>query len=138
MTTIDPLDLLARSRTIAVVGCSATPGKDAHDIPQRISRRYEVHPVNPKADEIFGRKAYRSLADVPGPVDIVNVFRPSEEAPGVARQAVAAGAKALWLQTGIRSEEARRIAEEAGLAYVEDVCIGVTDGYLAARERQRA
>ncbi len=119
-----PRDILSRSRRIAVVGCSASPGKEAHDVPRfLLESGFDVQPVNPVASEIFGRKAYKALADVPGPIDLVNVFRPAEEAPGVARQAVAAGAKALWLQLGIRSPEARRIAEEAGLAYVEDRCI---------------
>lgn len=120
----DPRKLLENAQTIAVVGCSATPGKDAHEIPKEVLQLgWDVRPVNPSAAEIFGRQAYKSLADVPGPVDIVDVFRPSEEAPGIARQAVAAGARALWLQEGITSPEARRIAEEAGLAYVEDRCI---------------
>lgn len=119
-----PRDVLSHARRIAVVGCSASPGKDAHEVPLfLLEKGYDVQPVNPTAAEIFGRKAHRSLADVPGPVDLVNVFRPAEEAPDIARQAVKAGAKALWLQLGIRSPEARRIAEEAGLAYVEDRCI---------------
>jgi pyruvate/2-oxoglutarate dehydrogenase complex dihydrolipoamide acyltransferase (E2) component len=71
-----------------------------------------------------GGAPYRSLAEVPEPVDLVDVFRPSEEAPAIAEQAVAVGAKALWLQQGIRSPEARRIATEAGLDYVEDRCTG--------------
>lgn len=122
--TTDPAHLLGRSRAIAVVGCSATPGKDAHEVPRfLIENGYEVYPVNPSAKEILGRKAHTSLADAPSPIDIVNVFRPSDEAAHVARQAVAVGARAVWLQTGIRSDEARRIAEAGGLAYVEDTCI---------------
>lgn len=120
----DPHQLLQRARSVAVVGCSATPGKDAHEVPKAVLQRgYDVHPVNPSAKEIFGRKAYATLAEVPKPIDVVNVFRPAEEAPDIARQAVAAGARALWLQTGIVSDEARRIAEEAGLDYVEDACM---------------
>lgn len=123
----DPRKLLENAQTIAVVGCSATPGKDAHEVPRDVLQMgWDVRPVNPSAADIFGRPAHRTLADVPGPVDIVNVFRPAEEAPAIARQAIAAGARALWLQTGIASPEARRIAEEAGLAYVEDVCIRTT------------
>lgn len=136
MTTprTDPVDLLSRSRRIAVVGCSASPGKDAHEIPRyMLEQGYEVIPVNPRADEIFGRKSYASLADVPGPIDLVDVFRPADEAPEVARQAVAVGAKALWLQLGIASEEARRIAEEAGLEYVEDACLMIEHGRLQRR-----
>ncbi len=122
----DPVDLLRRFRRIAVVGCSATPGKDAHEIPKHMLHHgYDIIPINPGAAEIFGVRAYPTLADAPGPIEIVDVFRPPAEAPAVARQAVAAGAKALWLQLGIRSEEARRIAEEAGLLYVEDRCLKV-------------
>lgn len=122
--TTDPLALLKKTKTIAVVGCSATPGKDAHEVPKfMLDHGYDVIPVNPSAPEIFGRKAYKSLADIPTPVDMVNVFRPASEAPEIARQAVAAGAKSVWLQLGLASEEARRIAESAGLAYVEDRCL---------------
>lgn len=122
--TTDPKTLLARAQSFAVVGCSATPGKEAHEVPKfLVQRGYEVYPVNPGAKEIFGRKVYARLEDAPRPVDIVDVFRPAEEAPAIARQAVDVGARALWLQVGIRSDEARRIAEEAGLAYVEDRCV---------------
>jgi predicted CoA-binding protein len=86
---------------------------------------YRVIPVNPHADVLLGEKVYRRLEDIPEPIDLVNVFRPSREAPEVARQAVAVGAKGVWLQLGISSEEARRIAEEAGLDYVENRCIAV-------------
>jgi 4-hydroxy-tetrahydrodipicolinate synthase len=81
--------------------------------------------VNPVADELLGERVYRTLADIPEPVEVVLVFRPSEEAVAVARQAVAIKAKALWLQLGIESDEARRIAQAAGMLYVEDRCIGV-------------
>lgn len=134
---MDPLLILDRARTVAVVGCSATPGKDAHEIPKFVADHLTLYPVNPGATEIFGRKAYRSLAEVPRPIDIVNVFRPSEEAPGIARQAIAVGAKVLWLQTGLRSEEARRIATDAGLAYVEDACIRVALRALLFQRAQR-
>ena len=86
--------------------------------------------MNPTASEIFGRKAYKSLAEVPGPIDIVEVFRPSPETPEVARQAAAAGAKALWLQSGITHPEARAVAEKAGMAYVEDRCMMVEHRYV--------
>lgn len=122
----DPVALLERTKRIAVVGCSATQGKPAHDVPKMaLDHGYDIVPVNPTAAEIFGRKAYKTLAEVPGPIDMVNVFRPAAEAPEIARQAVAVGAKALWLQLDIRSEEARRIARDAGLDYVEDRCVSV-------------
>jgi predicted CoA-binding protein len=88
-------------------------------------RGFRIIPINPFADELFGERVYRTLADVPEKVDLVDVFRPSADAPDIARQAVAIGAKALWLQEEIRSDEARRIAEEAGLEFVEDECTAV-------------
>ena len=121
--------LLRSARTIAVVGWSATPGKPAHDVPAGLLRAgWNVIPVNPNVDSLLGIPAYHSLEELGEPVDIVDVFRPSAEAAGIAAQAVAVGARALWLQLGIRSAEARRIAEEAGLAYVEDTCIAVVRG----------
>lgn len=127
-----PESLLKNARSIAVVGCSATPGKDAHEVPAHLVRRgYEVFPVNPTAKEIFGRKAYATLAEVPRPVDIVNVFRPAAEAPAIVQQAIDAGARAVWLQSGIASPEARALADAAGLPYVEDACIRVVDRMIA-------
>jgi hypothetical protein len=112
--------------TIAVVGASRHPDKEAYAIPLQMLRHgWRVIPVNPYADQIWGQTCYRTLADVPAPVDLVNVFRPSQDAPDVARQAVAIGAKALWLQQGIASPQARSIAAEGGLDYVEDYCIAV-------------
>jgi predicted CoA-binding protein len=121
-----PAQILAESRTIAVVGASRHPDKVAFSVPRQILRHgWHVIPVNPYADEIWGQRCYHSLAEIPEPVDLVNVFRPSADAPDVARQAVAIGAKALWLQQDIRSAEARAIAEAGGLDYVEDHCIAV-------------
>lgn len=126
MTDTDIPALLRSARTIAVVGISRDPGKTAHLIPRRMrDLGYRIIPVNPWADRILGERVYRSLADVPDPIDIVNVFRPSEDAAEVVREAVRVGARAVWLQLGIRSDEARRIAEDAGLTYVEDRCIWV-------------
>ena len=122
----EPREILERSDTIAVVGIARTTDKPSGGVPADLQRRgFRILPVNPKADEILGERAYASLADVEEPVDVVEVFRPAEEAPDIARQAVAIGAKALWLQLGITSPEARGIAEGAGLAYVEDHCMGV-------------
>ena len=110
---------------MAVVGASTDPAKAAYAIPRTLlGLGFRVIPVHPTARSVHGRRAYPRLSDVPGPVDVVDVFRPAEEAPDIARQAVAAGAKAVWLQLGIRSPEARHIAETAGLAYVDDVCMG--------------
>ncbi|HSC89870.1 MAG TPA: CoA-binding protein [Polyangiaceae bacterium] len=113
--------------TWAVVGASRDASKAAARVPGTLAAHgFRMVPVNPRADgELFGETIHPSLAAIPFPVQVVQVFRPSEEAAEIARQAVAIGAKALWLQLGIESEEARRIAEEAGLDYVEDRCAAV-------------
>jgi predicted CoA-binding protein len=119
-------EVLASAKTIAVVGASRDPRKAGGSVPEGLQRRgFRIIPINPFADELFGERVYRTLADVPEKVDLVDVFRPAADAPDIARQAVAIGAKALWLQEDIRSEEARRIAEEAGLDYIEDECTAV-------------
>jgi predicted CoA-binding protein len=119
-------EVLASARTIAVVGASRDPRKAGGSVPEGLQRRgFRIIPINPFADVLFGERVYRSLAEVPEKIDLVDVFRPADDAPEIARQAVAIGAKALWLQEDIRSEEARRIAEEGGLDYVEDECTAV-------------
>ena len=119
-------EVLAGAKTIAVVGASRDPRKAGGSVPEGLQRRgFRIIPINPFADELFGERVYRTLADVPEKIDLVDVFRPAADAPEIARQAVAIGAKALWLQEDIRSEEARRIAEEAGLDYIEDECTAV-------------
>lgn len=125
------LRIYAETKTIAVVGASADPSKPAHRIPRYLqSQGYRIRPVNPRGGEILGEPVARSLAEVDGPVDVVEVFRPAEEAPRIAREAVEAGAKVLWLQAGISSEEARRVAEAAGLTVVMDRCMGEAHGEL--------
>ena len=122
----DPRSILEAARTVAVVGMSANPAKAAFAIPAGLqSAGFRIIPVNPKGGEILGEKVYATLADVPEPIDVVEVFRPADEAPDIARQAVAAGAKVLWLQKGLVSDEARQIARDAGIDYVEDLCMGV-------------
>lgn len=121
-----PQQILGEAAVIAVVGASRDPGKPAHTVPLQMQRHgWRIIPVNPHTDELFGEKVYRSLADIPHPVDLVNVFRPADDAVEVVRDAVAIGAPAVWLQLDIVSPEARRIAEEAGIDYVEDRCIAV-------------
>ncbi|MEU4618706.1 CoA-binding protein [Actinoplanes sp. NPDC023801] len=118
--------ILAEAQVIAVVGASRDPFKAAHTVPlQLVQHGWRVIPVNPFVDEVFGIPAVPSLADLDEPVDLVNVFRPARDAVEVVRQAVAIKAPAVWLQSGIVSAEARRIAEEAGIDYVEDLCIAV-------------
>jgi len=119
-------EILASARTIAVVGASRDPDKAGGSVPEGLQRRgYRIIPINPYAETLFGEKVYRSLLDVPDQIDLVDVFRPSADAPEIARQAAAVGAKALWLQEDIRSAEARRIAEAAGMEFVEDECTAV-------------
>lgn len=124
---VTPAALLAGAKTIAVVGFSADPAKPANFAPMElVNRGWNVIPVNPTVSEVAGLKAYATLADVPVPIDIVDVFRPSSEAPSIAAQAAAVGAKTLWLQKGITSTEARDIAAAAGMTFIENECAGAT------------
>jgi predicted CoA-binding protein len=110
--------------TVTVVGASNHREKKAHSVPAYMQRHgWRVIPVNPREAQILNEPAYPTLADVPEQVGLVDVFRPAPDTPEIARQAVAAGASALWLQLGIFSAEARAIAEWAGLLYVEDRCL---------------
>ena len=128
-------DLLSMD-PVAVIGCSSTPGKAAHDVPEYLQRHgYEVIPVNPYADEILGREAYDSLADVEEDVELVDVFRPSEEVAGIveevlARKADRGDVRGLWLQLGITDDEALARAEDAGLVTTQDHCMKVEHGRL--------
>lgn len=119
-----PHEILERARVIAVVGASPDPARPSHDIVRYLADHgFDVIPIRPDCDAILGLPCYPDLASVGRPIDVVDVFRRSEAAPGIAREAAAAGAKVLWLQEGVRSEEARRIAEDTGMEYVEDRCI---------------
>ncbi|WP_430780725.1 CoA-binding protein [Actinoplanes sp. G11-F43] len=118
--------ILAEAKVIAVVGASRDPGKPAHTVPLQMLRQgWRIIPVNPFVAEVFGVPTVATLADLGEPVDLVTVFRPAEAAIEVVRQAVAIKAPAVWLQSGIVSAEARQIAEEAGIDYVEDRCMAV-------------
>ena len=127
MSTDDVAEQILRTfDTITVVGASANPAKPSNRVPALMkSLGWRIIPVNPTAETIVGETVYPTLADVPEQVEFVDVFRPSADCPQIAREAVAAGAKALWLQLGITSPEARAIAEEAGLLYVEDRCLKI-------------
>jgi uncharacterized protein len=123
--------LLTAARTIAIVGASSNPDKASHGIMQKLQHvGYKVIPVNPRETEILGERSYPSLLDVPEPIDIVDVFRRAEDTPAIADEAVMIGAKALWLQTGIVSEDAAARAEAGGLVVVMDACIGATHAML--------
>jgi predicted CoA-binding protein len=126
--------MLTATRTIAVVGASSKPDRPSYGVFARLQRAgYRVIPVNPFETEVHGERAYATLADVPQPVDLVDVFRRAEETPVVAEQAVAIGAKVLWLQLGIESERAAAIARAGGLTVVMDACLAVVVGRLGVR-----
>jgi predicted CoA-binding protein len=136
MTDEDLRDLLLETKVIAVVGLSANPDRPSNQVAWYLHHQgYRLFGVNPMCpvSEVFGVPMFPSLDQVPEPIDIVDVFRRPEHTPDVARAAVAAGAGALWLQMGIRSDEARAIAEDAGLTYVENRCLKVDHARLLGR-----
>lgn len=116
---------ILRKGTVAVVGCSSTPGKDAHEIPKYLQEQgYEIIPVNPYADEILGRPAYDSLSEVDEDIDVVDVFRPSAEVDGIVDEVLSRGdVDVIWLQLGIHDDEAIARAEESGRQVVQDRCM---------------
>jgi predicted CoA-binding protein len=127
----DLKQLLTNASTVAMVGASSKPDKASYGIMRKLqSVGYRVIPVNPRETEVLGEHAYPSLADVPEPIDIVDVFRRAEDTPSIADEAVKVGAKVLWLQTGVASEEAAARAEAGGLTVVMDACIGSTHAIL--------
>jgi predicted CoA-binding protein len=119
-------EILGMTR-VAVVGCSTTPGKDAHEIPKYLlDHGYDVIPVNPTADEILGREAYDSLSEVEEEVEIVNVFRPSDEVSDIVEEALdREDVAVVWTQLGIADDEAAERAEDAGKRVVQDKCAKV-------------
>jgi predicted CoA-binding protein len=136
MTDEDLRDLLGDAKVIAVVGLSANPDRPSNQVAWYLHHQgYQLFGVNPRCPEpeVFGVPVLSSLDQVPEPIDIVDVFRRPEHTPEVAREAVAVGARTLWLQLGIRSDEARAIATEAGLRYVEDRCLKVDHARLLGR-----
>jgi predicted CoA-binding protein len=123
--------LLSDASVIAMVGASSNPEKPSHAIMRQLQHAgYRVIPVNPRETMVLGERAYASLADIPEHVDIVDVFRRAEDTPPIADEAVAIGARALWLQQGIVSEEAATRAGRGGLVTVMDKCIGATRAAL--------
>jgi hypothetical protein len=123
--------ILGDAKTIAIVGLSSNPQRESYSIAKYLqSKGYRIIPVNPTEKEVLGEQAYPSLRDVPEKVDVVDVFRRSEHAPEIAREAVEIGAKVLWLQTGIWNEEAHRIATDGGLEVVMGACIRTTSRRL--------
>lgn len=137
MTDEEIRQLLLDTKVIAVVGLSANPDRASNQVAWYLHhqgyRLFGVNPACPEQELFGGVPVVASLDEIPEPIDIVDVFRRPEYTPDVARAAVAVGARALWLQLGIRNEEARVIAEEVGLAYVEDRCLKVDHARLLGR-----
>ncbi|WP_236021932.1 CoA-binding protein [Geomesophilobacter sediminis] len=120
----DIKEILNTYRTVAVVGLSPDPGKPSHEVAAYLQRAgFRIIPVNPACAEILGERCYPELSEIPGEVEIVDVFRRSEFVPEIMEQAIAKGAKVFWMQEGIVNEPARRRGEEAGLDVVMDRCI---------------
>jgi predicted CoA-binding protein len=127
-------DLLRTARRIAIVGLSPKPDRDSHRIAVYLQQKgYEVVPVYPREEQILGRTVYRRVQDIPEPVDIVDVFRRSEDLPAVFDDVLAAGAGAVWTQLGCVDEESARRALHAGLTVVMNRCIGVEHSRLLGR-----
>jgi predicted CoA-binding protein len=119
---------LVRARRIAVVGISDDPSRPSHYVSAYLQEHgAEILPVNPTHENqtILGQRVYASLKDVPGPIDLVDVFRRPQFCPDVVRDAIEVGAKAIWLQAGIRSTEAEKLARDAGLMFIQDRCLMV-------------
>ncbi len=123
--------LLSESGTIAVVGLSSNASKDSYRVAEYLQKKgYRIIPVNPSVESVLGEKSYPDLKSIPDPVDVVDVFRRPEHTPEIAADTVAIGAKALWLQLGIRNDEAVETAKAAGLLAVQDACIKVEHSRL--------
>jgi len=127
---MDPVEVLKRYRTVAVIGASRDPSKWAHIVPKYLKEHgYRIIPINPTASEILGEKTYKSLMEVPEVVEVVEVFRPSEEVPKIVEEVIQrkrtrGDVKVLWLQLGITAdEESKKKLKEAGITLVENVCM---------------
>lgn len=121
-----PRQILAEAHTIAVVGASRDPQKPAHWVPKMLQEQgWHIVPVNPHAGWLLGERSHARLSDVPVHVDVVEVFRPADEAEELVREAAAIEAGAIWLQLGIVSPQAQQLAKELGLDYVQDTCMGM-------------
>jgi len=126
LTTVDPFRILRDAKTISVVGASPRPGRASHGVMHYLlNQGYRCIPVRPDCDEVLGIPCVATLLEVDERIDLVDVFRRPEFCVDHAREAVDAGAKALWLQLGIVSADARAIAEAAGIDYVENACTAV-------------
>ncbi len=122
----DIRSILSSSKTIAVVGASPKPWRDSGSIAQfLIGRGYKVYPVNPKYTEVLGEKCYPDLKSLPEKIDIVDIFRKSEEVESIIDEAIAIGAKVVWMQLGVVNAPAASKAESAGMGVIMDRCIAI-------------
>jgi uncharacterized protein len=132
--SMDDVEAVLGLRTWAVVGCSPDPGRDSHRIAALLKRRgYRVIPVNPAVDEVLGERCYATVADIPEPVEVVDIFRRSEAAGAHVDEAIAAGARAVWMQLGVIDPAAAERARAAGLRVVMDRCPAIELPRLEAR-----
>jgi predicted CoA-binding protein len=136
MTEQDILNILKDTKTIAVVGMSTKPNRPSVDVPAYLQAHgYKIIPINPRATEILGERAYPDLLSVPDKVDLVEIFMRPEEIPPVVEDAIKIGAKVVWMQEGIVNEEAAARAREAGLVAVQNMCMRVAHRYFTAQGR---
>ncbi|MBD3224621.1 MAG: CoA-binding protein [Caldithrix sp.] len=119
-------NILKRSKTVAVVGLSNKPQKASNDVAAYLKKHgYHIIPVNPNYSEILGEKCYPNLKEIPVSIDVVDIFRKSQDVPAVVEEAIEVGAKTIWMQSGIRHEEAAKRARSAGIEVVMDTCMKV-------------
>jgi len=152
-TAADRIRILERYKRIAMVGLSSNPFRPSHFAAiYMLSQGYDVTPVNPREKEVLGRRSYASLRDLPDPLEIVDIFREPAAVPAIVEEAIAAGAKVIWMQLGVVHEEAAERAREAGLEVVMDRCvkieharffgglstIGLNTGVISAQKRNRS
>lgn len=132
-------EILRKYRTIAVVGLSSNPARPSHGVAAYLKAHgYRIIPVNPRESEVLGERAYPDLRSVPEPIEVVDVFRRSEDVPPIVEEAIEVGAKAVWMQTGIVNAEAARRAWEAGLEVVMDRCMRTAHRRMSVREESRS
>lgn len=125
-TAADRIRILERYKKIAMVGLSGNPFRPSHFAAiYLVAHGYDVTPVNPREKEVLGRPSYPSLMEVPGPIEIVDIFREPAAVPGIVDQAIARGAKVVWMQLGVIHEEAAERARQAGLEVVMDRCMKI-------------
>ena len=135
----DIRDLLTEAQTVAMVGASSRDNRPSYGIFRKLQAAgYRVIPVNPHEKEVLGEKAYATLDEVPVPIDIVDVFRRSDDTPPIADDAVRVGAKTLWLQLGISSEDAAQRAKAGGLTVVMDLCISTAHSVLEVPKKKKS